>query len=148
LVEAEGAKYDAVSAQIEADLVTFAPEIGWFFDALMPLVRAQIEAAQPSAFVDPADLEQLRRDTVVILDDVGWTSGLLGPAWLRGRLPALAAIAPAAATILCTDERAYFAEVASGMVGMIGNAAAAAGFSNMAGILRGLHLFPPVAGVH
>lgn len=113
----------AVEAKAEANVVTFAPEVGRYVDAELTLLNAVDSmlsadlAANPNKTNDPttADgLTKVRAGTTTAIDAVlgMLTIGGLTDDWRRARMPAILAIAPEAAKLLPANDMAQINKTA------------------------------------
>jgi hypothetical protein len=103
-------------AQMNANVIAFAPEMGRYYDAQLAVSKVEIDliaaelVAHPDAYKSRTKAEgiaKMRSGLAQTLAGVIETLQLSGvdPAWLRDRLPALMALAPTAAKFLEPDQK-------------------------------------------
>lgn len=102
--------------QMNVNVVTFAPEMGRYYDAQLAVSKVEIDlvigelAAHPDNYksgTKAQGIDEMRSGLAQTLAGVVETFQLSGvdPAWLRARLPALLALGPTAAKFLESDQK-------------------------------------------
>jgi hypothetical protein len=120
----------AVAAQIQKNVVQYAPEFGRYMDAQLTLMAVELSAvsteiaAHPTTATSPQGAHGLQQVRGGALQSVaGAVSTLATPgltdAWRRARLPAIKAIAPEAARLLLPDQKAALRQTIEQSAGAI-----------------------------
>lgn len=132
-----------VKAQIAANTVAYAPEIGCYIDADLAVMQAEIAAIvahmteDPTVFATAKAQEGLNRTKTSLARTLAGvvttmpTPGL-EPAWPAARLPALNAIAPLAAAFLDPEDRRQLQAIAARASDRLSDKAARAGLAAFA----------------
>jgi hypothetical protein len=96
----------AISTQIDRNLMAYAPEIGRYIDAQASLMGTEAEMSLATA-TDPAQQGSLRRSVALTTGALIDTVAESGPSveWKRARVAALVALAPHAAKLLAPNVR-------------------------------------------
>ncbi|HEV2186307.1 MAG TPA: hypothetical protein VGR70_03820 [Stellaceae bacterium] len=103
-------------AQMNANVIAYAPEMGRYYDAQLGVSKVEIDLVNVELAAHPDDYKtgnraqgigKMRSGLAQTLEGVIETFQLSGvdPAWLRDRLPPLAALAPTAAKFLLPDQK-------------------------------------------
>lgn len=113
----------AAQAQMNSNVISYAPEMGRYYDAQLAVTKAEIDliigelAAHPDAYksgTKAQGIEEMRSGLTQTLAGVVETFQLPGvnSAWLRDRLPALQSLAPTAAKFLQADAKKQLHDLA------------------------------------
>jgi hypothetical protein len=134
------------AAQIERNLIAFAPELGRYMDAQLAVQQAELDcvatrlAARPQDFAGEkaqGGLAKIRAGTAQTLTGVLTMLPISGlsEAWRRDRLPALQGIAPVAARLLLPEQLAALRQTAAEIGDTMADPAVAAGLRAFADAL-------------
>jgi hypothetical protein len=132
--------------QMNANVVAFAPEIGRYYDAQLAVTRVEIELVMGEVVAHPDEfksgnraqgVDQMRSGLTETLKGVLTTFQISGadPAWLRDRLPALAAIAPSAAKFLQSADKQQLHDLAQTVAGAMTDNTIKTGLTSFAKVL-------------
>lgn len=130
-------------AQMNANVIAFAPEVGRYYDAQLNVSKVEIDliagelAAHPDDFKSGTKAQgigQMRAGLTQTMAGVVETFELAGvdPGWLRARLPALQALAPTAAKFLQPDQKTQVHDLAARVAAASGDDAVKAGLNAVA----------------
>lgn len=134
---------EAMTRRVGQNRIDFSPEMGRYLDASLQVTQALVLSvmaemeAKPETFKNAQvqqGLAEIRGRVKQSLSGVlAWflTPGL-DPAWMRGRLPVLAAIAPVAAKFLQADDRRELSRTAQQVAGAVSDAAVKQGLTQFA----------------
>jgi hypothetical protein len=129
--------------QMNTNVVTFAPEMGLYYDAQLAVSKVEIDlvirelAAHPDDYKSGTKAQgvgEMRAGLAQTLAGVVETFQLSGvaSAWLRERLPALLALAPTAAKFLEPDQRRQVHDLAVKVAAEASDAAVKTGLNSFA----------------
>lgn len=130
-------------AQMNANVIAYAPEMGRYYDAQLNVSRVEIDLIAGEVAAHPDDfksgnkaqgISQMRAGLAQTIVGVIETFGLAGvdPGWLRARLPALQALTPTAAKFLQPDQKQQIHDLAAKAAAASGDDAIKAGLSAVA----------------
>lgn len=130
-------------AQMNANVIAFAPEMGRYYDAQLAVSKVEINlvvaelAGHPDNYktgTRAQGIAEMRSGLAQTLTGVIETFQLQGvdPVWLRDRLPALQALAPTAAKFLQPDQKQQVHDLAAKAAAATSDAAVKAGLNSVA----------------
>lgn len=133
-------------AQMNANVIAYAPEMGRYYDAQLGVSKVEIDLINAELAAHPDDYKtgnraqgigKMRSGLAQTLAGVIETLQLSGvdPAWLRDRLPALAALAPTAAKFLQPDQKQQVHDLAAKVAAASSDDAVKTGLNSVAQVL-------------
>jgi hypothetical protein len=133
-------------AQMNANVIAFAPEMGRYYDAQLAISRVEIDLVIGELAAHPDDyksgtkaqgVSEMRSGLAQTLIGVVETFQLPGvdPGWLRDRLPALLALAPTAAKFLQLDSKRQLHDLAIQVANAASDDAIKTGLNSFAQII-------------
>jgi hypothetical protein len=129
--------------RVNQNVITYAPEMGRYYDAQLSVSRAEIEliaaqlAAHPDDFKDGTKAQgiaKMRSGLTTQMTGVLSTFQLSGvdPEWLNDRLPVLHALALSAAKFLTADQKRQLHDLAAQLSGTMSDARVKSGLDAVA----------------
>ena len=133
----------AAQAQMNANVISYAPEMGRYYDAQLAVSKVEIDLISAELAAHPDNYKtgdkakgvgEMREGLAQTLAGVVETFTLPGidPAWLRDRLPALLALAPTAAKFIDADAKQQLHNLAAKVAAASSDDAIKAGLNSFA----------------
>src|SRR5579864_1088074 len=129
-------------AQMNANVIAYAPEMGRYYDAQLGVSKVEIDLVTAELAAHPDNYQTETRAQWIAKMRSGLAQTLAGvietfqlpgvdPAWLRDRLPALAALAPTAAKFLEPDQKQQVHDLAAKVAAASSDAAIKTGLNSV-----------------